>query len=530
MGEQQMQYGYFGHITKYDKTEDGTLMVYGKAAGPDLDLDGQRCDPAWLKTAMPAWHAWGNVREQHANIAAGVGVELTQDGDDWYLKAEIVDPGTIRKVEKRVLKGFSVGIVNGRVIKSAKAPNGVIDDGTVAEVSLVDRPCNPTATMSIAKSVGGGTLAPVEVGDIDEDGAEVVAIIDIPELDVSEPHTLTSAEGVTGRILLANPGMTASDIRIEKSATWYRTALRTVEDALAGQFSSTIPFITKAAKAGDDAEHADVSAAYVAMDQILDLVIAEAQQAKGGRVKELRDIEVLLSACRALCCFIECERDEDGDELGDHDVSDYDLGDDDKAYMVKAFGAWGDDTLVKGVSADERREAKSDGDTMPDGSYPITNQSQLDSAVHLAGHSKTYSKDKVMAHIRRQARKHGLSLPGATTDKAAGAGTDAAATVDGATAEIITKAVTAAQSEFRAAHEAEVATLRADLEKALAAPTPGGPVTFKHVKTTSSAPRQVPTENSPEYWHTLAKTPGLDLGVSQAYLAKAAALTPGAST
>jgi hypothetical protein len=53
-------------------------MVYGKATGPDLDLDQQICDSEWLKTAMPRWAQWGNVREQHGPIAAGVGLETTQ--------------------------------------------------------------------------------------------------------------------------------------------------------------------------------------------------------------------------------------------------------------------------------------------------------------------------------------------------------------------------------------------------------------------------------------------------------------------
>lgn len=444
-----LQYGYFGHISKYEKTEDGTLMVYGKAAGPDLDLDGQRCDPTWLKSAMPGWHEWGNVREQHANIAAGVGVELTQDGDDWFLKAEIVDPNTIRKVEKRVLKGFSVGIVNGRVIKSAKAPNGVIDDGTIAEISLVDRPCNPTAMLSIAKSAGGATLEPVEA----EAEAETVTA---PEVPFIEPRGSQAVEGVL----------------IEKTVSWYRDSLRLVEDALAGQFSNTVPFITKAAKAANEDEHADIAAAQAAIDQILDLVIAEAQQAKGGRIKELRDIEVLLSAARSLCCFIECERDEDeAGELTDSDVHGYD-SEEVKAYMsagsyAKALGAWD----------------RPDDDAGNSGA-PAT-------------------------------------APTTAADPA---------TVDLATAEIITKAVSAAQAESSKAHEAELAVLRARLEKALAAPMPGGPVTFKHAANqTSSAPRQAPTEADPAYWTALSQDPNLSPDVVRAYVAKAAGLTKGAS-
>lgn len=163
-------YGYC-EITKTEKTPDG-LMVWGQAAGPELDMDEQRCDPTWLKTAMPDWMRWGNVREQHQAIAAGVGKELTEQGDKWFLKSLVVDPVTIKKVETGVLKGYSVGVKHGRVVKSANAPKGLINGGNIVEVSLVDRPANPAATITICKAAGlGGTWSPV-----DEEG-EVLKLV-----------------------------------------------------------------------------------------------------------------------------------------------------------------------------------------------------------------------------------------------------------------------------------------------------------------------------------------------------------------
>ena len=151
---QDITYIGLGDFT-YKSTEDGTLLVFGKATGPDLDLDSQICDADWLKSAMPLWFQTGaNIREQHSSIAAGVGLELASEGDDWFLKSEVVDPLTAKKVEKGVLKGYSIGIKNAKVIKDASAPGGRIVSGTVVEVSLVDRPANPTATVQIAKMVG----------------------------------------------------------------------------------------------------------------------------------------------------------------------------------------------------------------------------------------------------------------------------------------------------------------------------------------------------------------------------------------
>ena len=170
-----LTFAYAGDIVK-TKDEMGNLIVYGKATGPDLDLDEQICDPQWLKSAMPEWMQWGNVREMHQPIAAGVGIELNAEGDDWMLKSEVIDANTARKIEAGALKGYSVGIKNAKVVKDANAPGGRIVGGTIVEVSYVDRPCNPTATTTIAKAVGGDVaLAAVEATPMTENEAAAVA-------------------------------------------------------------------------------------------------------------------------------------------------------------------------------------------------------------------------------------------------------------------------------------------------------------------------------------------------------------------
>lgn len=60
--------------------------------------------------------------------------------------------------------------------------------------------------------------------------------------------------------------------------------------------------------------------------------------------------------------------------------------------------------------AEQRRDAASAGDALPDGSFPIKNQKDLDNAWGLRGNSK-HSKSTVVAHIRAQAKKHGLKMP-----------------------------------------------------------------------------------------------------------------------
>jgi hypothetical protein len=141
-------------IAKFEEQEDGTLMVFGKATDQSLDADQQICDPEWLKNAMPEWFKYGNIREQHSSIAAGVATEYEHREDGHYISAHVIDPNSVKKVKARVLKGFSIGIKGPRVVKDNKAAGGRIIDGSIVEISLVDRPANPACMLTMAKSVG----------------------------------------------------------------------------------------------------------------------------------------------------------------------------------------------------------------------------------------------------------------------------------------------------------------------------------------------------------------------------------------
>ena len=154
----------YADILKYDDNGDGTLTVYGKATDDALDIDQQICDPVWLDKAMPDWfRTGGNIREQHSNIAAGVAQEYEAKADGHYISALVVDPVSVKKVQNRVLRGFSIGIKSPRVVRDQKAANGRIVDGQIVEVSLVDRPANPNCQLVLAKSLNGEkTLTKVE--------------------------------------------------------------------------------------------------------------------------------------------------------------------------------------------------------------------------------------------------------------------------------------------------------------------------------------------------------------------------------
>ena len=173
----------YAGIVKFDKQADGTVIVYGKATDDSIDSDAQICDPTWLKTAMPEWFKYGNIREQHSNIAAGVATEYEAKGSEHWITAHVVDPGSAKKVESGVLKGFSIGIRGARVAKDNKAAGGRIVDGQIVEVSLVDRPANPACTLVMAKSVGSDVIQVEELTVEDE------AQISVEEAIAETPKT-----------------------------------------------------------------------------------------------------------------------------------------------------------------------------------------------------------------------------------------------------------------------------------------------------------------------------------------------------
>jgi len=171
---------YFS-IEKADRNADGTMTVYGKATDDSLDIDQQICDGDWLKRAMPAWFkSGGNIREQHSNIAAGVAKEYEAKADGHYIGVLVVDPVSVKKVDAGVLKGFSVGIKNPRVVRDSKAANGRIVDGQIVEVSLVDRPANPNCQLVLAKSVDGEK--------------DLVQVEELHEKDEAENNNLIQSE------------------------------------------------------------------------------------------------------------------------------------------------------------------------------------------------------------------------------------------------------------------------------------------------------------------------------------------------
>lgn len=157
-------------ILKYDTTDDGDLLVYGKATDASIDSDDQIVDADWSAKALEEWlKTGGNVRVQHSPYLypAGKGVEITTSGDGHYVKALVVEPTAKQLVKKGVLTAYSVGIGRPQIVRDTAAKGGRIVGGKLIEISLVDRPANSNCGFTIAKSADGAVVDAEETfGDI----------------------------------------------------------------------------------------------------------------------------------------------------------------------------------------------------------------------------------------------------------------------------------------------------------------------------------------------------------------------------
>lgn len=140
----------FGTIEKIEHQADGTLKVFGIASTEDKDDAGETVLASAMKAAIPGYMKWGAVREMHGPSAAGTALEASvNEKGQTLIGVHVVDPVAITKVETGTYKGFSIG---AKVNKRNATNKTIIEDIDLIEVSLVDRPMNPNATITVVKA------------------------------------------------------------------------------------------------------------------------------------------------------------------------------------------------------------------------------------------------------------------------------------------------------------------------------------------------------------------------------------------
>lgn len=147
-------------IEKTETTDDGDLIVYGKASDGSVDFDNQIVKPEFARKAVEDWFASGaNIRVQHnaQRDPAGVGLSWDHDGDATWVKALVCEPVAKKLISKGALRAYSVGIARPTIERdvTGKARGGIITDGQWVEISLVDRPANKSCGIQLVKSEGG---------------------------------------------------------------------------------------------------------------------------------------------------------------------------------------------------------------------------------------------------------------------------------------------------------------------------------------------------------------------------------------
>jgi hypothetical protein len=317
----------YAAITKAEKQADGTMLVSGPVSTTGLDRDQQRCNGTWLDAAVPQWFGeGGNIREQHSHIAAGKALEYWKaEGGQHMIQARVVDPGSVAKVEHQVLTGFSIGIKNARVVKSATAPGGEIVDGKIIEVSLVDRPANPECLLVLAKSDEAGQIAPVEEQTLVErgpedqqpetDAAPVVVTEPEPEPVLAAPHAnplagvdvppvAAKAEAPAGTPAPAEPPVPPVAAKVADDVSAAAQAVRVAAQGI-------LDVVSGWAHPVDKADSENITGAQQAIAAIARLIQNEAEGLASGDLGEAGDIGCLLDAVAALRWFISREQDED---------------------------------------------------------------------------------------------------------------------------------------------------------------------------------------------------------------------------
>lgn len=174
-------------ISKWEKDDDGDIVVKGVATDGTIDSDEQIVDTDWSSKALADWlDTGGNVRmshDPHRPVGKGLQVEIDRDGDGkHWVKSLIVDSEAKRLVEKGVLTAYSVGISRPVIAYDKRARGGVIKGGQICELSIVDRPANKSCYLELAKSDKSGNAEWVgKMFGLDVLNKSEVVNVDVPK-------------------------------------------------------------------------------------------------------------------------------------------------------------------------------------------------------------------------------------------------------------------------------------------------------------------------------------------------------------
>lgn len=148
------------------KVDEENRIVYGIAAQEMPDRAREVMDYATSKPEFAKWSgeahkasdgkSWGNLRAMHGKVAAGRLDALTFDDATMSMQiaAKVVDDNEWQKVIEGVYTGFSMGGSYAKRWKDSADATLTRYTAVPQEISLVDRPCIPSATFAVVKADG----------------------------------------------------------------------------------------------------------------------------------------------------------------------------------------------------------------------------------------------------------------------------------------------------------------------------------------------------------------------------------------
>jgi hypothetical protein len=162
----------FAQIRKVDEAK---RLVYGRAAEEVVDKSDEIMDYASSKPLFAKWSeeiakdtdgkSLGNLRAMHGKSVAGklTGIDFNDAERAIDICAKVVDDGDWKKVLEGCYTGFSVGgaYVGDKKVEKMDGREVTRYTAKPNEISLVDRPCIPTAKFFDVQKADG-TLSKVE--------------------------------------------------------------------------------------------------------------------------------------------------------------------------------------------------------------------------------------------------------------------------------------------------------------------------------------------------------------------------------
>lgn len=154
------------------------LMAYAYLITEAIDSYGTILSIDGARGAAQEWAKWRNLREMHDPKAVGTVPIIEIDDIGLKIGARVIDPEAIRKVEEGVYKGVSVGFnpIDGEEVLIEGKYYFRFTKYDIVEASLVDRPANPEAVISIWTR-SDIKLAPKEAGWMFDWASDADAII-----------------------------------------------------------------------------------------------------------------------------------------------------------------------------------------------------------------------------------------------------------------------------------------------------------------------------------------------------------------